>query len=65
MSEEIVDTNVESTENLDTLENLDAIKYKIDSFEGPLDLLLHLVKEKKMDIVVKIHPYIAFDTYHT
>ena len=51
MSEDIIDTNVESTENLDTLENLDAIKYKIDSFEGPLDLLLHLVKEKKMDIM--------------
>lgn len=51
MSEEIVDTNVESNENLDSLDNLEAIKYKLDSFEGPLDLLLHLVKEKKMDIM--------------
>jgi len=23
---------------------------KLDMFEGPLDLLLHLIKEKKMDI---------------
>ena len=35
----------------ESTENLDAIKYKLDSFEGPLDLLLHLVKEKKMDIM--------------
>lgn len=26
------------------------IKFKIDEFEGPLDLLLHLIKESKMDI---------------
>ena len=25
-------------------------KIKIDEFEGPLDLLLHLIKESKMDI---------------
>lgn len=28
-----------------------AIKYKLQDFEGPLDLLLHLIKEKKMDIM--------------
>lgn len=27
------------------------ITLKIDDFEGPLDLLLHLIKEKKMDIL--------------
>ena len=25
-------------------------KFKINDFEGPLDLLLHLIKESKMDI---------------
>ncbi len=30
-------------------DNMD-IKFKIDEFEGPLDLLLHLIKESKMDI---------------
>ena len=28
----------------------DQIKYKLDNFEGPLDLLLHLIKENKMEI---------------
>ena len=50
MSEEVLDASVENSENLE-LDNLEAIKYKLDSFEGPLDLLLHLVKEKKMDIM--------------
>ena len=27
------------------------ITLKIDDFEGPLDLLLHLIKEKKMDLL--------------
>ena len=27
------------------------IKFKINEFEGPLDLLLHLIKENKMDIM--------------
>ena len=26
-------------------------KFKINEFEGPLDLLLHLIKESKMDIM--------------
>ena len=52
--EKEIGISVESSENTENLENLDsieAIKYKLDSFEGPLDLLLHLVKEKKMDIM--------------
>ena len=28
----------------------DKYKFKLDNFEGPLDLLLHLIKESKMDI---------------
>lgn len=52
MSEEKLESvTEESAENLENLETLESIKYKIDSFEGPLDLLLHLVKEKKMDIM--------------
>ena len=39
-------------ENAVELETTDSsIKYKIQDFEGPLDLLLHLIKEKKMDIM--------------
>ena len=38
------------------------ITLKIDDFEGPLDLLLHLIKEKKMDIMnVKLE--IIIDEY--
>lgn len=52
MSEEKLESvETENTENLENLNNLEAIKYKLESFEGPLDLLLHLVKEKKMDIM--------------
>ena len=28
-----------------------SIEFKINEFEGPLDLLLHLIKESKMDIM--------------
>ena len=27
------------------------IEFRINDFEGPLDLLLHLIKEAKMDIM--------------
>ena len=27
------------------------VEFKIQDFEGPLDLLLHLIKESKMDIM--------------
>ena len=30
--------------------NEEKIKYKLENFEGPLDLLLHLIKENKMEI---------------
>ena len=44
---EIQDTQTTFTESTD--ENV--IKYKLNDFEGPLDLLLHLIKEKKKDIM--------------
>jgi len=46
--------NLELNEQSSDMENIafsDVIKYKLNSFEGPLDLLLHLIKEKKMDIM--------------
>ncbi len=41
------------------------ITFKIDDFEGPMDLLLHLIKEKKMDLLnlkieVIIDEYLKF-----
>ena len=27
------------------------VEFKINDFEGPLDLLLHVIKESKMDII--------------
>ncbi len=34
----------------DMLLNSDTYRFKLDNFEGPLDLLLHLIKEAKLDI---------------
>ena len=33
------------------LEMSDNMDFRINEFEGPLDLLLHLIKESKMDIM--------------
>jgi segregation and condensation protein A len=46
----------ETAENMETTENLasngrDVYKVSTETFEGPLDLLLHLIKKKKMDIL--------------
>jgi segregation and condensation protein A len=38
------------------------ILFKIDDFEGPLDLLLHLIKENKMDLM-NIKLEIIIDEY--
>ena len=49
-----VDTsNLQVQDQQNVGDNIDdnAIKYKILDFEGPLDLLLHLIKEKKKDIM--------------
>jgi len=39
-----------STEQLTVDPNSDQFKIKLDKFEGPFDLLLHLIEEKKIDI---------------
>ncbi len=43
--------NENETEQLDFNEEMEGkIKYKLSNFEGPLDLLLHLIRDKKLDI---------------
>ena len=42
--------NEENAEQSDMLLSSDQYRFKLDNFEGPLDLLLHLIKEAKMDI---------------
>ena len=41
--------NVNGTEQMNFLD--DKYRFKLDNFEGPLDLLLHLIKSSKMDIM--------------
>ena len=42
---------MEETKEIEQIESEDSgYKYKLDKFEGPLDLLLHLIKEAKVDI---------------
>lgn len=44
---------VQTTENQqssDMLLSSDAYRFKLENFEGPLDLLLHLIKDAKLDI---------------
>lgn len=45
----------QTTDNMEAesilLNDENELKYKLQDFEGPLDLLLHLVKEKKKDIM--------------
>lgn len=40
----------QTQESKDMLLSSDAYKFKLDNFEGPLDLLLHLIKDAKLDI---------------
>ena len=54
--EDILSTNntefedqVVDTEQLSFVD--DAVQFKLDNFEGPLDLLLHLIKSSKLDIM--------------
>ena len=54
MAEEIMQTNIENSEvvaseQLSFVE--DKVRFKLDNFEGPLDLLLHLIKDAKLDIM--------------
>jgi len=41
---------MEELENLETTEESSQLQFKLDGFEGPLDLLLHLIKEKNVSI---------------
>ncbi len=48
---EELETKVENAEQSnDMLLSSDAYRFKLDNFEGPLDLLLHLIKDAKLDI---------------
>lgn len=55
MENEVINENeleeVVQETDLDNTEFTETIKYKLGDFEGPLDLLLHLIKEKKMSIM--------------
>ena len=44
MAEEQKVENVEESQSTDMLLSSDAYRFKLDNFEGPLDLLLHLIK---------------------
>ena len=48
--EERTESVNENAEQSDMLLSSDQYRFKLDNFEGPLDLLLHLIKEAKMDI---------------
>jgi len=48
MAEEIETT--ENAESADMLLSSAEYRFKLDNFEGPLDLLLHLIKDAKLDI---------------
>ncbi|MCK9574950.1 MAG: segregation/condensation protein A [Clostridia bacterium] len=46
--EELITTVYNDAE--DTIDDADKYRFKLENFEGPLDLLLHLIHEAKMDI---------------
>ena len=45
-----MEENFEQTTQTEMFEDTSAYKVRLDNFEGPLDLLLHLIKEAKLDI---------------
>lgn len=45
-----INTAEQNSAQPDMLLSSDQYRFKLDNFEGPLDLLLHLIKEAKMDI---------------
>lgn len=50
--EESLEKNLDETQESEQLNFLDdQYRFKLDNFEGPLDLLLHLIKAAKMDIM--------------
>lgn len=51
MAINVLEGNMAEEKEVLEQENDNSIKYKLQDFEGPLDLLLHLIKEKKKDIM--------------
>ncbi len=45
-----VEELTENVQDSDMLLSSESYRFKLDNFEGPLDLLLHLIKEAKLDI---------------
>ena len=45
-----MEENFEQTTQTEMFEDTSVYKVRLDNFEGPLDLLLHLIKEAKLDI---------------
>lgn len=43
-------SQAQTSQSTDMLLSSDAMRFKLDNFEGPLDLLLHLIKDAKLDI---------------
>lgn len=50
MEEKLEENVVETTNELNTEETTSSLSFKLENFEGPLDLLLHLIKQSKMEI---------------
>ncbi len=46
----VEEENITENNQTDMLLSTDNYRFKLDNFEGPLDLLLHLIKEAKLDI---------------
>ena len=42
--------SIENRENSDSFPEATGITIRLDAFEGPLDLLLHLIKKEEIDI---------------
>ena len=52
MAEEIKQNEIEQPVASEQLSFVDEkVRFKLDNFEGPLDLLLHLIKDAKLDIM--------------
>ena len=49
MQTNVENSEVVASEQLSFVE--DKVRFKLDNFEGPLDLLLHLIKDAKLDIM--------------
>lgn len=56
-NEELQDEEIFENTSVDELEQNEKYNFKLDNYEGPLDLLLELIKKSKMDIMdIKLAP---------